>query len=97
MDTLLKLVAEGQQDNAQTYANFTKTIIRAIQEAVEREGLDCEWELRRSFDIFIDDAEAEQVAADFRKCSELGYEWTKDRQLLTGKLAEQVCHGLPYR
>jgi glycine/D-amino acid oxidase-like deaminating enzyme len=70
--------------------SFVEAHIDALQEVVEREDLDCEFELRRSYDVFTNTEDAEvfrQAWADHRK---QGAEWTRGRQLLDPKMAEAV-------
>lgn len=62
----------------------------AIKHAVEAEKLDCEFELRRSFDVFIDANEAERNAKLFQGSLKAGQKWTRETDSVGEKFAEQV-------
>ena len=72
------------------FASFVNDQIYALKEVVEREGLDCEFELRRSYDVFLDDLEAEDVKSQFLVSLAAGHKWTRDRWLIDEKMVEQV-------
>lgn len=65
--------------------------IYAIKHAAETENIDCEFELRRSYDVFIDDNVAEQVQQDFQTSFQAGQRWTREVDFVGDKYAEQVC------
>lgn len=44
--------------------------IRAMNEVVGREELDCEWLLTRSFDVFMDEAQAREQEEEVRTLRE---------------------------
>lgn len=67
--------------------------VYAVKHLVETEGLDCEFELRRSFDVFIDPSEAERVKERFKANLKEGRRWTRYIDLVDERHAEQV--GLP--
>lgn len=50
----------------------------AIKHAVEEEALDCEFELRRSFDIYLDEQDGGSAAAGFKDSINAGQRWTKE-------------------
>lgn len=64
--------------------------IYAIKDAVESEDLDCEFELRRSYDVFIDGGEAEDIRREFQTCLKAGHPWTRDFIFVDERHAEQV-------
>ena len=66
----------------------------AIKQAVESEALDCEFELRRSYDVFLDEADAGQAQSDFEASLKAGERWTKRRDLLRSNNVEQVCFSV---
>ncbi|KAK5170169.1 uncharacterized protein LTR77_004754 [Saxophila tyrrhenica] len=62
----------------------------ALKDAVETENLDCEFELRRSYDVYIDEDEAEKAKKDFLANLKAGARWTRDVDMIEGKNIEQV-------
>ena len=77
---------------AEEMAQFVNDQIYALKRAVEKEGLDCEFELRRTFDVFLDAEEAEEVIRGFRSSLKAGHNWTREVDLIGKKFAEQVKH-----
>ncbi|KAK5133604.1 hypothetical protein LTR08_007552 [Meristemomyces frigidus] len=71
-------------------AQFVSDEIYAIKRVVEKEGLDCEFELRRSFDVLLDAEEAEEVAGGFLASLKAGQKWTRDVDLVDAKYVEQI-------
>ncbi|KAF2681138.1 hypothetical protein K458DRAFT_489612 [Lentithecium fluviatile CBS 122367] len=49
-----------------------------LEQIVKEEDLDCEFELRRSFDVFLDAHEAKALRDNYEKSKEAGEIWTKD-------------------
>ena len=64
--------------------------IYAIKRTVEAEGLDCEFELRRSYDVFQDETEAEQACLAFQDSLQAGQKSTKEVDFIGEEFAEQV-------
>ena len=89
-DGLLSVVQRHGVSTAEEYAAFINEQIYALKEVVEREHLDCEFELRRTFDVFLDDVEAENITKGFRASLAAGHKYTRDRALVDEKMAEQV-------
>ena len=50
----------------------------AIKQAVEEEALDCEFELRRSFDIYLDGTDGEAAEKGFEGCFNAVQRLTKE-------------------
>ncbi|KAI0485326.1 FAD dependent oxidoreductase [Xylariaceae sp. FL0804] len=64
---------------------FVDAQIAALKDAVQREGLDCEFELRRSWDAFVGGAEeAAEVEAGWRAAVARGDAWTRERDWVEG-------------
>ena len=98
IDTLLNFAERpGGAAVAEEFAAFVHDQIYAMKDLVEREELDCEFELRRSFDVFVDDAEAEKVKTKYRACLNEGHRWTRERQLIIGDMAEEVSQVPSHR
>lgn len=70
--------------------NFSRAHVYALKKVVEEEGIDCELELRRSYDVFCDDGEAEAALQYVRDRQSAGQQWTDDVALVEAKLAERV-------
>lgn len=64
--------------------------IHLLKLIVEREGLDCEFELRRTYDVFYDGHDAETAMHDFHASLWRGQRWTRDVSVLNESMAEQV-------
>lgn len=79
---------------ANEFATFVYNQKYAMKECVEREELDCEFEMRRSFDVFLDEAEAKEAKAWFQQCLKEGHEWTHECDWVDEKHVEQVCEFL---
>lgn len=75
---------------AQEVAAFVNEQIYAIKDAVESEGLDCEFELRRSYDVFLDEGEAREAEKLFGDSLKMKQKWTRYVDFVGGKRAEQV-------
>jgi len=75
---------------AEEIAAFVNEQIYALKEIVEAEGIDCEFELRRSFDVFIDEKEAEEATRFFREGVRAKARWVRNVDLVDQKYVEQV-------
>lgn len=70
--------------------NFSRKQVYALKKVVEEEDLDCEFELRRSYDVYCNEHEVD-VARDFVRASQqTGQEWAADVDFIEGDMAEQV-------
>lgn len=90
IDSLLSMVKRYGAAVAEEYATFVNNHIYAIKQTVERESLDCEFELRRSYDVFLDVEEAEKVRKEFQASLKEGHSWTRERHIIDAEFAEQV-------
>jgi len=89
--TLLRVSESEGPEYSESLAAYVDAQINAFKDVVEREGLDCEFELRRSYDIFLNEREAESVRASWaRYASQSGRMWAKPRQLVDSAFAESV-------
>ena len=78
-------------ETAETFAAFVSDQIYALKNVVETEELDCEFELRRSYDVFLDDDEGQQAEQHFRESVRNGEHWTKETNLVLKPNVEEVC------
>lgn len=76
---------------AEELAAFVGDQIHALKDIVESEQLDCEFELRRSFDVFIDGSEAKEAIEFFQDSVRAKHRWVRNVDLVGEKYAEQVC------
>ena len=88
-DKLLGLIERHGLEAAMEFRDLVIDQIYALKEAVESEDLDCEFELRRSYDVFIDEHEAKEIQRKYTTCVKAGHRWTKDVGFVE-KCAEQV-------
>nr|OQO27275.1 hypothetical protein B0A51_04911 [Rachicladosporium sp. CCFEE 5018] len=88
--TLLGVARDQGVAAANELAAFVDRQIQALKHVVEEEDLDCEFELRRSYDVFLDPDDAATVRKEFRKAAKEGQEWTRSRSLIEGRHLEQV-------
>jgi hypothetical protein len=87
MQSFARRFGEGPATEA---LNFSRAHVYAIKKVVEEEGIDCEFELRRSYDVFCNDGEAEAAVQYVRGRQSAGQQWTDDIALVEAKLVEQV-------
>jgi glycine/D-amino acid oxidase-like deaminating enzyme len=82
-------LAEGPEaaDEMQTYV---EGVIQGLKRIVEDEDLDCEFELRRSFDVFTDEAESVRLKKIYDESRAAGRSWTKNTHFIDGQYVEQV-------
>ncbi|ROV98332.1 hypothetical protein VMCG_07157 [Cytospora schulzeri] len=73
-------------------ARFVKAQIYALKEAVEKEHINCEFELRRSYDVFKSEDDAREMEAAWRRdYLGNGYEWTGDVHWVGPDFAERLA------
>ncbi|KAK6431847.1 hypothetical protein LTR95_011989 [Oleoguttula sp. CCFEE 5521] len=88
--TLLGVARDKGVAAANEFAAFVDRQIQALKHVVGEEDLDCEFELRRSYDVFLDPEEAATVRKQFQAAVKEGQEWTRSRSLVEGKHLEQI-------
>lgn len=89
--TILDAVEKrGGPKLAETVVAFVGAHIDAFKDCVERESLDCEFELRRSYDVYYNEKDAESLRQSWNKRSIREAPWMRSRQLLDTNLAEAV-------
>lgn len=89
-DSMLNIIKRDGLDAATEFRQLVHDQIYALKEVVEREGLECEFELRRSFDVFLDEGEAEKARVAFERCRKEGQSWTKEVEWVGKEFVEQV-------
>ncbi|KAF3000891.1 hypothetical protein E8E13_007958 [Curvularia kusanoi] len=69
---------------------YVSRVISSLKHIVDTESLDCEFELRRSFDVFTDTADAEDVFCRFEAARKRGEPWTRNVTWYGAETAERV-------
>ncbi|KAI1174690.1 FAD dependent oxidoreductase [Nemania sp. FL0916] len=78
------------QTEIEEFSAFVGAHIDTFSDIVERERLDCEFELRRSYDVFLNEKDAASMRKAWDEHSARREPWMKSRQLLDTNLAEAV-------
>jgi hypothetical protein len=89
--TLQKVFEEHGVEAANEFAAFALAQQYHMKDAVDREGLDCEFEMRRSYDVHIDEEDAKQAEELYRTAMREGYPWARDLDFVGPEFVEQVC------
>ncbi|KAJ9269411.1 hypothetical protein DTO212C5_4474 [Paecilomyces variotii] len=71
-------------------AEFEKAHLHAIKELVEKEDIDCDFQLTRAFDVFLSETQNEKVKNDIGALQKAGVS-LPDVQYTPGSKAEKVC------
>lgn len=69
---------------------YVKRVMFELKGIVEEEGLECEFELRRSYDVFTDASEAEDIHARYEDARKKGEAWTRNVSWIGEQHAEQL-------
>ncbi|ROW17848.1 hypothetical protein VPNG_00806 [Cytospora leucostoma] len=89
--TLMNLAKTSGGHAAEEMSRFVRAQIYALKDAVEKEHIDCEFELRRSYDVFRSEGDARRTEASWRRDFLGGqHGWTEDVQWLGPGLAERL-------
>ncbi|GAB7356819.1 hypothetical protein MBLNU459_g7700t2 [Dothideomycetes sp. NU459] len=88
--TIQRLIKEVGLEAAEEYAAFVNNQIHALEDVIINEHIDCEFELRRSYDVFINTNEAEEATKLFQESLAAKQSWTRNVDLIDEKYAEQV-------
>ncbi|KAH6628973.1 FAD dependent oxidoreductase [Boeremia exigua] len=90
--TLLNL-PDSDSDRGKRRTQFQDYVLKVrdeLKSIVEAEDLDCEFELRYSFDVFTDAQEARELNSRYEAARENGEAWTRNVSWIGAKRAEQV-------
>ncbi|KAG9201825.1 hypothetical protein G6514_005242 [Epicoccum nigrum] len=69
---------------------YVHRVIAELKRVVDAEAIECEFELRRSFDVFVDAAEAQDTYARFDAARKSGEQWTSNVTWYGPETAERV-------
>lgn len=86
--TLLSTLANDGPEAAESFAAYVRAQINAIKDVVEQEGLDCEFELRRSYDVFLSNDKLSTMKRMWDEAVKRGDRWTRERDFLDHRFAE---------
>lgn len=87
----MKLAETAGRHAASEMSRLVDAQIYAPEHAVEKAHIDCEFELRRSYDVFRSERDAKGVEASWCRGLLGGqHEWTEDVQWLGPDLAERL-------
>jgi hypothetical protein len=86
-----KTIKKFGVDAANEFAAFVSAQKYLMKDAVDREELTCEFEMRRSYDVFVDQEEARAAEELYRTATKEGQAWVRDFDFVESRIAEQVC------
>lgn len=84
------LVERHGLETAEQVVKHVRDQVYAIKEAVVAEKLDCEFELRRSYDVYLHQPGAQHALAHFDASLQAGQTWTQQVDAIDERSAEQV-------
>ncbi|KAK7735945.1 hypothetical protein SLS53_007324 [Cytospora paraplurivora] len=88
----MNLAKTSGEHAAEELSRFVKAQIYALKDAVEKEHIDCEFELRRSYDVFRSEGDARRIEASWRR-NFLGGQYERAR----GAFSVPACSFWPYK
>lgn len=87
----MKLAETRGRAASEEMARFARAHIPALKDAVEREHISCEFDLRRSYDVFTSGDDAARVEAEWKRdYLGGGYAWTSDVHWVGPEFAERL-------
>lgn len=90
--TMGKMIKKFGVEAANEFAAFVSAQKYLMKDAVDREELTCEFEMRRSYDVFVDGEEAQAAEELYRTAVKEGHDWARDLDFVGASFVEQVCH-----
>ncbi|KAF2089301.1 FAD dependent oxidoreductase, partial [Saccharata proteae CBS 121410] len=88
--TLTGFLDRVGEETTNEFNRLVHGIIYDLKGIVEREGIECEFELRRSFDVFLDEGDARKAHEAFEQQCKNGCEWVKDISWIDERYAEKI-------
>ncbi|POS75970.1 FAD dependent oxidoreductase [Diaporthe helianthi] len=88
--TLMKHTEKFGAAAADEFAHFVWAHSSALKEVIEKEEIDCEFELRRSYDVFKSEDEAARMEAKWKDHLSRGCQWTSNVHWTGSKFAERL-------
>lgn len=83
-------VKEYGRENVEEMNAFVTAQMYALKGVVETEGIECESELRRSFDVWLDEEDAKVGEMEWREQVKTGLKGIKEVEFIPGRVAERV-------
>jgi hypothetical protein len=80
---------------ANEFAAFVAAQQYSLKDTVYREALNCEFEMRRSYDVYIDEKDAKEAEKLYRTAIKEGHQWARDLDFVGPEFAEQVYQFIP--
>jgi len=90
ISSIHKLFNDYDPEAADECVAFVYSQNHLIKEVVDREGLDCEFELRRTYDVLVDEQDAKEAEETYKTGFREGYKWVKEVSFVDSRYAEQV-------
>jgi glycine/D-amino acid oxidase-like deaminating enzyme len=90
INTLTSLIPKYGKSKVDQIQAYVHGVIDGIKCIVEEEGLDCEFELRRSFDVQLDPEESTRLKKVYEESRKAGSLWTKNTAYVEKRIVEQV-------
>lgn len=92
VNTLLNLPDSGDDGGRKrtAFQDYVARVILELKRIVEDEDLDCEFELRRSFDVFTDAEQASSIYKKYDAAREAGEQWTQNVSWISASRAPQL-------
>ena len=76
---------------AKRVADFEERQLWNVKKLVDRERIDCHFELTRAMDVFVEEGESKRAVAAYQRLKASGFEFSKDLQaILEPKRAERI-------
>lgn len=88
--SLLKVLEKDGIEVVEDLTAYVGAQIEAYKDVIEREGLDCEFELRRSYDVYANEKDAAALREAWAKALKQQKSWTRSRQLIEADFAETL-------
>ncbi|KAJ4346394.1 uncharacterized protein N0V89_010323 [Didymosphaeria variabile] len=90
LSTLAGQIPKLGPDGVDELQAFVQGVIANLKQVAEDEELDCELEIRRSFDVQLDDNDASALKDIYQASRKAGHYWTKDVGFVLPEYLEQV-------
>jgi hypothetical protein len=90
INTLTGLLGKMGPKGVKDVLNYVHGIARGLEKIVDEEGLECEFEIRRTMDVFLDIGEAEALKEVYENSWKKAEEWTKSFRWVPAEHVEQV-------
>ena len=88
--TIVDLIQSLGSTAAGEVIKFIRANIYAVKHVIEKENIEAQGELRRSFDVSLDEKDAREVKTEFEKQLASGFPLTEDLQYVGEDFAERV-------